>query len=190
MYAARFLLAAIVIATFAGCSSSERSVSVGGSGDRASPVAFPPDRSAWTGAPAAAQVAHARALHAALETYDHDVGHPWAGGEASGVVIVVETRRVEGVMCRAFRDQINVVGAASQAMDIACWGDGWTYHRSGGGPTVLVPAFAEAGRIYTVRSGGSLADVARVTGARLAELEVLNPAMPNRLSPGTRILLP
>lgn len=151
--------------------------------------AFPPDRSAWQALPAAAQAAHARALHELLE--DGKLSSiSWATGGASGRIALERLAPARGTFCGVVADRIESGAAASKVRDMVCWGDGWAYVRDPQERPVLAPAFAEEDRVYTVRSGGRLSDVARVTDTDLAALERLNPAYPERLAAGTKVLLP
>lgn len=113
----------------------------------------------------------------------------WVAGGASGEVQIARLAPLGGTWCGEVHDSIVAGGATAEVRDVVCWGDGWGYVRDPKAVPVLGPAFAEEERVYTVRSGGTLAAVARRTGAALAALGRLNPGHPDRLAAGTRILL-
>jgi hypothetical protein len=150
---------------------------------------FPPDRAAWDDAPLAVRSAHARALQTALMRPERDPV-PWSAAGASGTITLANTKEVGPTICRGFTDRIAMTGGQTEVRDVACWGDGWFYLRDPDGVPVIEPAFEEEDRVYVVQSGGSMAAVARRTGADLAALQALNPAYPERLPAGTRVLLP
>lgn len=150
---------------------------------------FPPDRSAWESAPLVARAAHARALHRALESTEETTEY-WTAGGLSGRITVLATRQTEETLCRSFEDRIEHEAAVAEVRDVACRGDGWEMLGPSGSHRVLEPAFLETARVYVVKRGGSLADVAGRTGADVAALERLNPAYPDHLSAGTPVLLP
>ncbi len=179
------IVLAMAAAMLAGCLDADGGQLESG----AAKPAFPPDRSAWQVMPAAAQAAHARALHGLLE--DGALGSVgWAEGGASGRITLERFAPAYGTFCGAIADRIESGATAGEVRDLVCWGDGWAYVRDPQERPVLAPAFAEEERVYTIRSGGRLSDVARVTGTDLAALERLNPAYPERLTAGTKVLLP
>lgn len=186
---ARFAMrsAAVLLAVLAVAGCEGASNPFGGVLD--SDPEFPPDRGAWQGLTAAGSAEHARAVHLALSTPGREPVR-WRSGDASGAVTAANIVETGPTICRGFTDGIETRGTKSQVRDIACWGDGWFYLRQGAIPPVLGPAFDQGDRVYTVKSGGTLGAVARRTGASLEELEKLNPGYPERLSRGTRILLP
>ncbi len=184
----RLAALAVGLGLLAGCEGGPGGLALPGLG--ASP--FPPDRAAWDGAPPEARDAHARALHLLLNNMHLQDRATWAAGGASGTIAVEEFAPVGETFCAIVTDRIDGPAGAATVRDLLCWGDGWVHVRDDPQPDipVLGPAFARQDRVYTVRSGGTLAAVARRTGSDPAALAALNPGHPDRLPAGTRVLLP
>ena len=184
---ASVVVACLCVFVLAACGSQ------GGDGLPAAPrqLPVPPVRTAWTAAPIEAQIAHARALHSALMVPADGVEVTWAAGGYSGAVTPIDTRVQNTLLCRAFRDNIRRDGAQGTAVvDVACMLARWAYLRPGDQPAVLEPAFLDAYRVFTLSTGGRMADVGRLTGVPLDTLQFWNPGFDGPLQPGTRILLP
>lgn len=177
-------LAAVLIGLLlAGCEAG----GLGGVLDADGP--YPPDRSLIAAAALPDRAAHARALHLALEDFA-PAAHAWSGPGASGSITTLNAYEIDGIVCRDFEDRLETGGQQAAYADVACWGDGWMLQQPDGSFAPVLAAAFEAGPIYEVRRGGNLAAVARRTGVELEVLELWNPALPDRLEPGTRILLP
>ena len=149
------------------------------------------DRTAWRGLAIADQAEHARALQMALES-EQPVPVAWRGAQALGEVTVLSTSDLsQSPVCRTFSDRLFRADQTVEKRGAACWLDaGWTYVEPGVARPVLLPAFIADLRVYTVRQNATLATVARRTKTELADLQRLNPQLPERLSKGTRVLLP
>ena len=183
----------LTIVFLLGCGEIERPIGPGSAqaSDARGGLLEPEARAAWDGLPARDRAAHARAVHIALETLGSGPV-TWAGPRASGEITVEATSDLdEPVVCRRFHDRLILDGRPRDVRNYACWLGQWVYVRDLPPLVpVLAPAFAVSDRVYTVKRGGSLADVARVTGTDLQRLEILNPVLPDQLPPGTKVLLP
>lgn len=193
----RISVLALLVLVASACAGDEGAVGdsagIEFAGDSADPetetLHFPPDRAAWESAPPVARAAHARALHRALESTEEPTEY-WTAGGLSGRITILATRQTEETICRSFEDRIEHEAAVAEVRDVACRGEEWEMLGQSGSHRVLEPAFLETARVYVVKRGGSLADVAKRTGADVAALERLNPAYPDHLSAGTPVLLP
>jgi len=191
---AAVIAVAVLTLLLGGCKTVAESLSAKIGQATGHPAPFPADRSAWTGAPMAAQVAHARSLHVALT-----VGHAgeflsWSADGGSGTVRLARAAEIDlkggTTACRGFVDEITISEQTTRVEDIACWGEGWNYLREPQAIPVLAPAFAEEGRVYTVRRGGTLAVISKLKQADLRKLIILNPGLAEQLPAGTKVLLP
>ncbi|MEM7171474.1 MAG: hypothetical protein AAF530_14990 [Pseudomonadota bacterium] len=148
-------------------------------------------RSNWHSLNMRDKAEHARAVHIALETLG-SAPVAWVGQEASGEITVEETSDLKNeIVCRRFHDRLIIDNEPRDVRDIACWVGEWAY--VGDAPPllpVLEPAFAQLNRVYTVKRGGTLRDVANVTGADHEGIRLFNPGLPEDLPPGTQVLLP
>ena len=168
--------------------------------ETATPVAarerspLPPDRTLFARLAPQDLALHAKTVVEALETRDQGQPHGWQGSEPGlhGVVTVVETRGLEEgrLVCRSFYDELTFRGERQKVGDVACWHDGgWLWLRE-------EPVWPVAEGLplrfdhYEVKHGGTLFDVADVSGVSVEELQRLNPDLTGRLSKGTRVRLP
>lgn len=153
---------------------------------------FPPDRSAFAKMEMLDRGIHLQTVVAALEDPAEDRERGWTGNAARGGVTVADTYLYRGaLLCRAIRDRVEIGGRSVVAVDAACWdGARWVWLRdSDAPPAVLAPV--RGFPTYVVRSGGTLAAVARRKRVRSSVLERLNPQMTRRrLKRGERVLLP
>jgi hypothetical protein len=138
---------------------------------------------------------HARTVYAALDSDEPEPARLWESrmSEAEGLIEVVDTWEVSdggGLVCRYFYDTLKFRGQTEKVADAACWREGtWWWLRADPNYAVLegVPG---AINVYVVKSGGSLADVANVTGVPEDELMRLNPDLRGYLPQGTEVRLP
>ncbi|MEM7171279.1 MAG: LysM domain-containing protein [Pseudomonadota bacterium] len=169
----------------------------GTSEPEASPVqqSFPPDRALYERLAPQDIATHGQTVLAALERAEHDPPHVWSGSEPGleGSIVITETRGLnndEEFVCRYFFDELNFRGETVRVGDAACWViDGWYWLRDEPNRPVAEGLPLDF-QFYTIKSGGTLADVARVTSTDLAELERLNPTLKGSLSKGTGVRLP
>jgi len=138
---------------------------------------------------------HARTVYAALDSSEPDAARLWESPRsgAEGLIEVVDTWQVSdgnGTVCRYFYDTLNFRGQTEKVGDAACKRDGtWWWLRSNPNYAVLegVPV---ALTFYEIKTGGTLADVANVTGVPEDELMRLNPDLSGFLPQGTQVRLP
>ncbi len=138
---------------------------------------------------------HARTVYAALDSSEPDAARLWESMQsgAEGLIVVTDTWRLntgDGQVCRYFNDTVKFRGQTEKVADAACKRDGtWWWLRGDPGLAVLegVPVSFD---YYVIQSGGTLADVANVTGVPEDELIRLNPDLSGSLPQGTEVRLP
>jgi surface antigen len=138
---------------------------------------------------------HARTVYAALDSAEPDAARLWQSRQsgAEGLIVVVDTWQLndeDSQVCRYFHDTLTFRGQTEMVADAACRRDGtWWWLRRDPGLAVLegVPVAID---YYVIRSGGTLADVASVTGVPEDELMRLNPDLSGDLPSGTEVRLP
>lgn len=138
---------------------------------------------------------HARTVYAALDSSEPDAARLWESrqSEAEGLIEVVDTWQIsdgDGTVCRYFYDTLKFRGLTEKVSDAACKHDGtWWWLRSNPNFAVLegVPVSIN---LYVVKTGGTLTDVANVTGVPEDELMRLNPDLSGFLPQGTEVRLP
>ena len=125
---------------------------------------------------------HARTVYAALDSSEPDAARLWESMQsgAEGLIVVTDTWRLnteDGLVCRYFNDTVKFRGQTEKVADAACKRDGtWWWLRGDPGLAVLegVPVSFD---YYVIQSGGTLSDVANVTGVPEDELIRLNPTL-------------
>ena len=138
---------------------------------------------------------HARTVYAALDSSEPDAARLWESREsdAEGLIEIIDNWPIsdgEDSVCRYFYDTVNFRGQTEKVADAACWHDGtWWWLRTDPGFAVLegIPVALD---FYVIQTGGTLADVANVTGVPEDELMRLNPDLSGTLPKGTEVRLP
>jgi surface antigen len=138
---------------------------------------------------------HARTVYAALDSDEPDAARLWESmqSDAEGLIVVVDTWQLsdaDGLLCRYIHDTVKFRGQTEKVADAACWRDGtWWWLRADPGFAVL-EGLPIAIDYYVIQNGGTLADVANVTGVPEDELMRLNPDLSGNLPMGTEVRLP
>ena len=172
--------------TLAGCEPP--GAGTGSSARTVPPVSLPPNRIAYDTLSARDQVRHAIAVQTVLENPTPGVPTAWTGrdGTQGEVVVVSSHKMASGRLCRVVLDTISVEGGTQGINDVACW-SGWNWHwlRQQNSPAVLAPLAT-----HEVKRGRSFRNLARRLKVKRQQLKLLNPALADRVEPGTVVYLP
>lgn len=153
---------------------------------------FPPDRSGFAQLSPIDRAAHLQSIVVALDEPNNGAERIWTGETANGGVTLVETYVYgESLLCQVLNDRVEIGGQSFIAEDVACWdGTAWVWLRDTETPPAVLAPLADYPS-YRIRSGGTLAAVARRTKVSRAVLEQMNPGMVGRrLNRNERVLLP
>ena len=138
---------------------------------------------------------HARTVYAAIDSDDPDAARLWESmqSNAEGLIVVTDTWRLndeDGQVCKYFTDTLKFRGQTEKVADAACWRDGTWWWLRGDPRFAVLEGLPVATDYYVIKSGGTLGDVANVTGVPEDELMRLNPDLSGSLPMGTEVRLP
>ena len=154
-----------------------------------------PDRSLFARLAPQDLESHAKAVLEALETAEQARPHRWQGSEpdVGGSITVARTHGLENdgqLVCRYVYDRLTFRGREETVDDTACWAKGDWYWLRKEPNWPVAKGLPLPFDYYVIKSGGTLSDVARVSGTALDELKRLNPHLSGRLGKGSKVRLP